>query len=345
MIYTYDEIRLKNMVTTALKEKNWVKLGEVTLVRIPKIKGRTRALEPNKQGTYNIEYIYDRWYKPEIQECRNRKVVIGCVMDVYPDAMLPNDNYYKYFDIKTGLPKETEKEESKEGEGDTEAQAEEAPKGKEAPGKRKQPKAKEPPKEKPPQEEPPAAAEQTVQEEQSKKQSGEKTEKGTDKEFDKKLKRVLKDIKNYDPNWEEQLQLSGKDSIMDEVKNLIGEEAEASEIDALYEKIQKEKERARVLKYILNEIADSIKDKARKHPDGLVSAYKARKINELLIEVRVRYEGSGYEDLLELIEEPREYEQDGQKYITGMSYSDVEILLSHYTQVMYSIREVKQKKK
>ena len=32
--------------------------------------------------------------------------------DVYPDAMLPNDNYYKYFDIKTGLPKETEKEES-----------------------------------------------------------------------------------------------------------------------------------------------------------------------------------------------------------------------------------------
>ena len=76
-----------------------------------------------------------------------------------------------------------------------------------------------------------------------------------------------------------------------------------------------------------------------------MSAYKARKINELLIEVRVRYEGSGYEDLLELIEEPREYEQDGQKYITGMSYSDVEILLSHYTQVMYSIREVKQKKK
>ena len=175
MIYTDNEIRLKNMVTAALKEKNWVKLGEVTLVRIPKIKGRTRAQEPNKQGTYNIEYIYDRWYNPEIQECRNRKVVIGCVIDDYPDAMLPNDNYYKYFDVQTGLPKEQEKEENKEEEGKTEAQADEAPKKKEALGKEGQPKAEEPPKEKPPEEVPSIVTEPPAAAERPKKQSGEKT--------------------------------------------------------------------------------------------------------------------------------------------------------------------------
>ena len=340
MIYTDNEIRLKNMVTAALKEKNWVKLGDVTLVRIPKIKGRTRAQEPNKQGTYNIEYIYDRWYNPEIQECRNRKVVIGCVIDDYPDAMLPNDNYYKYFDVQTGLPKEQEKEENKEEEGKTEAQAEEAAGKDEVPKAAESPKAEEPPKE-----EPPAAVNRPVREKQTKKQNEEKTEKDTEEDFDKKLRRVLRDIKKYNPNWEEQVILFGKDSIMDEAKNLISEEANDNEIAQLYEQIKKEKERATILKYILNEVADSIRDQARKRPDGLVSSYKAKKINELLIEIRVRYEGSGYEDLLELIEEPREYEQDGQKYVTGMSYSDVEILLSHYTQVMYSVQVQSRKKK
>ena len=190
MRYTTDEIRLKNMVTEGLKQKPFVKFGDVTLVRIPKIKGRTRALEPNKQGTYNIEYIHERWYDPEIRQCRNRKVVIGCVMEFYPDAMLPNENYYEYFDIKTGLPKETE--ENKEEENNTEAQAEEAP------GKEETPQAEEAPKEEStradesPKEETPAAAKQTAPHERTKKKRQEK--KKTDREDDKKLLKVLRDI-------------------------------------------------------------------------------------------------------------------------------------------------------
>ena len=44
------------------------------------------------------------------------------------------------------------------------------------------------------------------------------------------------------------------------------------------------------------------------------------------------------EDLLELIQEPEEVEQDGQKYLTGMTYSDVEVLLDHYVTILSYIR-------
>lgn len=46
MIYTYDEIRLKNMVREALKEKNRVKSGDVTLVMSAvSIRPNTRTLD------------------------------------------------------------------------------------------------------------------------------------------------------------------------------------------------------------------------------------------------------------------------------------------------------------
>ena len=189
--------------------------------------------------------------------------------------------------IDTGLPKETE-EENEEEKSESEAQAEEAS------GNEEQPKAEESSK----QEELPAAVNRPT----GKKGSKKKTEE--EREFDKKLRKVFQDIQKYDPNWEEKSRLFGKDPTMDEVKNQIGEGASDNEIEELYEQIQKEQERERILKYILNEVADSIRDQARKRPDDLVSPYKARKINELLVEVRVRYEGSGYEDLLELVEEP-----------------------------------------
>ena len=46
MIYTYDEIRLKNMVREALKEKKRVKSGDVTLVMSAvSIRANTRTLD------------------------------------------------------------------------------------------------------------------------------------------------------------------------------------------------------------------------------------------------------------------------------------------------------------
>ena len=110
------------------------------------------------------------------------------------------------------------------------------------------------------------------------------------------------------------------------------------DIQDLYSQVSKEKERTAILMRILESVAKTISNQAKKHPDHIINTYKARKINEILIELRVQYQGSGYEDLLELIQEPEEVEQDGQKFLTGMTYSDAEVLLCHYATVIEHIR-------
>ncbi len=101
-------------------------------------------------------------------------------------------------------------------------------------------------------------------------------------------------------------------------------------------------ERAAVLGHILRGIAESIRNQAKKHPEGVISEYKARKINNILSEIRERYEGSGYEDLLELIEEPEIITVDGVRMLRGMTYSDAEVLMEHYATITHFI-DVKKK--
>ena len=110
------------------------------------------------------------------------------------------------------------------------------------------------------------------------------------------------------------------------------------DLQDLYNQVNKEKERTAILMRILESVTKTIGNQAKKHPDHIINVYKARKINEILIELRVKYQGSGYEDLLELIQEPEEVEQDGQKYLAGMTYSDAEVLLSHYATIIEHIR-------
>ena len=97
-------------------------------------------------------------------------------------------------------------------------------------------------------------------------------------------------------------------------------------------------ERTTVLFQILNGIKEGIRERTKKRPDDIINGYKARKINRILSEIRERYEGSGYDDLLELIEEPREEEQDGKTVITGMTYSDAGVVLEHYAAITRFIR-------
>ena len=124
-----------------------------------------------------------------------------------------------------------------------------------------------------------------------------------------------------------------------------GEESEEEEdIQSVYYQVSKEREREAILMRILMATAKSIGGQARKHPDDIVNQYKARKINRLLMEIREKYQKSGYEDLLELIEEPREIEEDGKTFVVGMTYSDLEILLNHYETITEFIRIGKKKK-
>ena len=116
------------------------------------------------------------------------------------------------------------------------------------------------------------------------------------------------------------------------------EEAEMPQRPSHFPGVSMEDERAALLVVILEKITESIKNQAKKHPDALINIYKARKINEILMEIQIRYRDSGYEDLLELIEEPHEVEENGQKYLTGMTYSDVEVLLCYYGSILASIQ-------
>ena len=94
------------------------------------------------------------------------------------------------------------------------------------------------------------------------------------------------------------------------------------------------KERFSMLQSILDGIRHSVEAQARKRPDAIINAYKAGKINQILDEIREYMRNTEYISLLERIQEPEETE-DGQK--TGMSYSDVEILLNSYHIVMNTV--------
>ena len=130
-------------------------------------------------------------------------------------------------------------------------------------------------------------------------------------------------------NNNEENKESRKDDRMDDSKD---------DIHYLYNQVSREKERTAILMKILGSVTKTISNQAKKHPDHIINTYKARKINEILIELRIKYQGSGYEDLLELIREPEEVEKDGQKFIDGMTYSDAEVLLSHYATIIEHIR-------
>jgi hypothetical protein len=126
-----------------------------------------------------------------------------------------------------------------------------------------------------------------------------------------------------------------------ETKPETGDGDEMTEEDKLqeaYREYEEHMERIAVLFKILNGIKESIHERTRKQPDGVISRYKARKINRILTEIRDTYKDTDYADLLELIEEPREEEQDGKNVLTGMTYSDAEIVLEHYAAIVKYIK-------
>ena len=70
------------------------------MVRVPQIEGRIRLREKN--NLQYVEYIYESWYDREKKQGRNRKAIIGYVFQDYPNAMIPNDNYHRFFNMYTG---------------------------------------------------------------------------------------------------------------------------------------------------------------------------------------------------------------------------------------------------
>ncbi len=95
------------------------------------------------------------------------------------------------------------------------------------------------------------------------------------------------------------------------------------------------RKRMRILMDILTSMRDVIKDQARKRPEAVVNSFQAKKINDVLKEIREIEERKGFGELLELIEEPREEERDGKTVTVGMSYSDAEVVMECYNSVIW----------
>lgn len=392
-------MRLKQQVAEGLKKSNKVKLGDGYLVRIPEIKGRISRITRN--NTTYVEYIYERGYDPETGQSRNKKAIIGQIIDGYPNALWPNDNYEEYFDIDTGRLKcsniEISDIESKQKESEASVSKKENDFHKSRANKQKKT-AKEskstdmlPPltgTENPSELRargiivPWTPDEMTEEEKQQQKELmrkagrdiyesivNQRLHQQEEEQKEAERKRNLELYGEEFPDMRQPLSLeewrkiliddnedeeTDKDSVT-ATENVIDEQntAESSasmenifdekELLENYDAIEAYRERIAILSDILKKIHESIKTQAKKHPDEIIGIFKAQKINRILQELKEKYEGTGYNDLLELIDEPHEVEKDEKTIVVGPTYSDVEVILDYYASILYFIKPKRQK--
>ena len=336
--------KLKKRIEEELEKKNYIQIGELEFVRFPDVaKEKIRILPPNEKGLCPVEYIHDRWYDTDKKQMRNRKTRIGYVIDELPGVLIPNKRYDSFFELASGIEDETLREqmmervrefreERKQREEEERLRREEDESYKTLFGENNQRKVD-------------AANMRLSKIVSEMRERKEKEHVDNDEDYVEYEEEIIKNESDAGPNPAEAPvapvpQVTHGQNESDGSRPQVThqeEEAEMSQRQSHFPGVSMEDERAAVLVKILDSISRSIANQAKKHPDALINIYKARKINDILIEIRVRYQGSGYEDLLELIEEPHEVEEDGQKYITGMTYSDAEVLLSHYVVILQHI--------
>ena len=303
-------------VVRELKEKNEVKMGDAFVVRIPKIEGKI-SLRKGEYADY-VEYKVDGWYDPEKKQNRNRKVIIGQVIYPIPGSMLPNENYYKYFDRVTGHEK-MNGEEAEEAVSHPEASADTEGSS------------------------PCVSRREMIQ--------NVLEEDGVIRRSTERMREVIRE--GYGSEWkdettgmdwektgaereedresmrEQDAEIGDKARGNDQTK---GATAEGDEIDNEEEK--KRRRRLRVLLDVLTSIRDVVKKQAQRRPDETMNEYQVEKINPVLEEIIKIEKEMGMGDLLETIRKT-EKGADGKVEVKGMSYGDIEVLLEYYNSVVW----------
>ena len=167
------------------------------------------------------------------------------------------------------------------------------------------------------------------------------------------LEDLIRERKRLDEETYENYKEPSEEEIDRVLRSLIGDTAEAENEENMengdyayseealqesYRDFNALRERIAILSDILTKIHESIKTQAKRRPDDIISEFKAKKINSILAEIKEKYAGTGYDDLLELIEVPREIRKDEEIYVIGPSYSDVEVILDHYASILHFIK-------
>ena len=330
-----------------LEKRSEIVWKNIRYVKIPQIHGRIRIL-PREDGQtifHSVEYIYDRTYS-EAQEqnkrtSRNQKVIIGQeVEEILEGWMLPTENYDRFFD-REGTPIPREKKEAAGTEERTAAEESQEEKPKEDKLTQEEIREEKTTEEKIKetiQAEKPAEEESTgLQTEQNEPDETEADARVLSKESDQPyyhtaprskkqaaqlLTKLLEEAsRELRDNNRKRLQTMQEDEMTEE------DRMEYDEIQAAEELRQKDVRR-RTLYHLFSPQHLSIEVQTKKHPDAIVSPYKVRKLNQLLSEIMDLYKDTEYAQYLELIEEPEKDEQG--KILSGMTYSDVDILMNAY---------------
>lgn len=283
---------------------------DTKIAKIPKIKHRIfRRTEGS--GTHVI-FLVDEWYDQEKGQMRNKKVDIGTDLGGFlPGRMIVNkDNYYKYFNVHGQLIndplKKRRDQKAKEAADKEEAGA--AARREAETVERAAFVQKETIEE---------TGTETILPEQEEERSVDEIKAALiekEKLLDEKLKQAEEGLKELEENKK----------VLDElqdVKVLALEEKEKAHIDLLNE--------------FLESYIDSVREQAKRRPDGLMRLTQIRAINEILDELRNYFAGSESERYLHLAEEPRE---DDLEHHPGTTYGEMDILLTAYRWTVHAFR-------
>ena len=283
---------------------------DTKIAKIPKIKHR--IFRRTEGSSTHVIFLVDEWYDQEKGQMRNKKVDIGTDLGGFlPGRMIVNkDNYYKYFNIHGQLIndplKKRRDQKAKEAADKEEAGA--AARREAETVERAAFVQKETIEE---------TGTETILPEQEEERSVDEIKAALiekEKLLDEKLKQAEEGLKELEENKK----------VLDElqdVKVLALEEKEKAHIDLLNE--------------FLESYIDSVREQAKRRPDGLMRLTQIRAINEILDELRNYFAGSESERYLHLAEEPRE---DDLEHHPGTTYGEMDILLTAYRWTVHAFR-------
>ena len=283
---------------------------DTKIAKIPKIKHR--IFRRTEGSSTHVIFLVDEWYDQEKGQMRNKKVDIGTDLGGFlPGRLIVNkDNYYKYFNIHGQLIndplKKRRDQKAKEAADKEEAGA--AARREAETVERAAFVQKETIEE---------TGTETILPEQEEERSVDEIKAALiekEKLLDEKLKQAEEGLKELEENKK----------VLDElqdVKVLALEEKEKAHIDLLNE--------------FLESYIDSVREQAKRRPDGLMRLTQIRAINEILDELRNYFAGSESERYLHLAEEPRE---DDLEHHPGTTYGEMDILLTAYRWTVHAFR-------
>ena len=309
------EGRIRDVVNQ-LEEQNEVKFGDAILVRIPKIEGRIYTRQEGPHLIY-VMYIYETRWDREKKQTRNRKVMIGQAIESIPGAMLPNENYYRFFDRRTGQLIEETGSVPRGKEDDYCVSGGSVPRGQSSRYATGAYRADYP------LGTPEPALPGTSEEEEEK----------TMTERQEMIRNVM-----------EEEGMIGRDSerVREEIRGIRDDRCTGGTVPPVYREgtpAEPSPRYTRILLDLLTSMRDVVREHARKRPEDVVPLYQVEKINPVLEEIRKMETKLGYGEMLEVLSRPRTRIVDGEQVTEGMSYGDAEVLLECYNSVIWFTRD------